>query len=53
VTKAEHIAEAERWLALRTDSPNARDFASPQQCIEIAQVHATLALAIASTKASG
>jgi hypothetical protein len=52
MTEAEHIAEAERWLVLRTESQDARDFASPQQCIEIAQVHATLALAIATTRAT-
>jgi len=52
MTEAEHIAEAERWLALRTDSQVARDFATEQQCVEIAQVHATLALAIATTRAT-
>jgi len=50
MTEAEHIAEAERWLTLRSESQKARELATEQQCIEIAQVHATLALAIATTR---
>jgi hypothetical protein len=52
MTELEHIAQAERWLALRTDAQVARGTATAQQCIEIAQVHATLALAIATTRST-
>jgi hypothetical protein len=47
---AQQVEEAQQWLALRTESDNARQLATPQQCIAIAQVHATLALAIATNR---
>jgi hypothetical protein len=45
----EQVEEAQRWLTLRNEAQVKREQATPQQCIEIAQVHATLALAIATT----